>query len=292
MKKHAGALAQEIEKKISVLYPGPIAQHNAWILLEHLTQSDQAHLIALDQIELSSEQQKKLDQWILLLTQQHMPLQYLLGNVPFIDIKILVEPPVLIPRPETEEWCDTLITELKRTLKAELKILDLCTGSGCIGLSLAKAFPQSMVYATDTEQYALSLAQKNATLNHIQNIVFLASDVYEAIPHDQKYDLIVANPPYITQEEWPMLEPEVKNWEASHALVAPDNGLAVINKIITGARAHLKPNSITIPQLWIEIGYQQGRQVSELFKQAGFVDVEVLQDWYSKDRVVIGKLPS
>lgn len=291
MKKHADSWIHEIQTKISEIYPTPIAQHNAWILLEKLTNKTQAHLIARDEIELSGEQQQTLDNWLEKLTKQHMPLQYLLGDVPFINLKLLVEPPVLIPRPETEEWCDTLITELKKTNKTILTILDLCTGSGCIGLALAKAFPQSTIYATDTEDHALSLARKNAVLNAIENIIFIKSDIYQNIPKDIPFDLIVANPPYIAPEEWQTLEPEVKDWEDKHALVAENQGLDIIQKIVTDAPRFLKPG-LTVPQLWIEIGYQQGDQVSALFKNAGFVEVEVLQDWYSHDRVVIGKLKS
>jgi len=265
----------------AVFHNTAAAEHAAWWLLQKLTEMPYSTVLLTKEITLTAEQEKTLDQWLYEMVHDHKPLAYILGTVPFLDLTLVVEPPILIPRPETEEWCNTLIKQLQTTRITN--ILDLCTGSGCIVLAVAQAFPQAHVTAVDIVPHALELTQKNAQRNGIANITYVLSDLYTNVTA-QKYDLIVSNPPYITEVEWNSVELSVKNWEDPGALLAADDGLALIKRIITQAPPFLNANG----QLWIEIGYQQGPAVKELFITHGFSKVTVLKDYNGNDRVVHG----
>lgn len=289
LKKNIPTLLHEITHHLQPLYDSKVtAAQNAWYLLEKLTGLVEEQLIVVKEIALSDGQEKTLRNWLEQLINQHMPLQYILGSVPFLDTTIFVEPPILIPRPETEEWCAKLIETLKKNNLKKLTILDLCTGSGCIALALAKAIPESFVTGTDIHEKALALAEKNRASNNITNAEIIYSDIYTGIPAGKKFDIIVGNPPYIALDEWQNLQPEVKDWEDKTALVAPEQGLAIISKIIAQAPQFLKGSNITMPTLWLEIGYQQGKIVKAMIEQAGFTKVAILQDLYGNDRVVTG----
>ena len=277
------------------------AEHNAWFLLEHITQKNRAALMAHPELHLTPEQENQLETWVKEITLSNKPIQYILGTIPFLDLTIKVRPPTLIPRPETEEWCATLIETLRSFARSnfsihpswpdtrnerEIKILDLCTGSGCIALALAHAFPKSTVYASDISAQALELAQENAQLNNISNVTFLQSDLYTALPH-QRFDLIVSNPPYITPEEYQNLDPSVAQWEDEKSLVALEHGLKIIHEIIKKAPDFLEKHEQPFPQVWIEMGYRQADSVCSLFEKNNFTP-HVLRDLYGNDRVVTG----
>lgn len=278
------AIAQEL----STYYGNKIlGLKSAWDLIEHLTKKNRAFLIAHNP-KLSERDIHCIKNWVQEIITQHKPIQYIIGTMPFLDLNLNIEPPVLIPRSETENWCHNLIEEIKKTSYYPQTILDLCTGSGCIALALAQAFPKSSVYASDISEKALNLTQKNAKKNIIQNITILKSDLYQNLPQNIKYDLIVSNPPYITPDEYLELSPSVLNWEDSRALTTKDNGLSIIKHIIEKAPSFLAKCTQEIPQLWIEIGYHQGKAVSELMKKSK-LQPKILQDLYGHDRVVTGK---
>ncbi len=266
----------------------------AWWMIEAITKKSKNQLIVQDNILLTDKQLRTLNTWIKKQVNEHTPLHYLIGSVPFLDVEILLEPPILIPRPETEHWCGELIERLRMLGNTPLTILDMCTGSGCIALALAKALPHATIYATDISKKALALAQKNAQHNEITNITFLQSDLFQDIPHTMHFDIIVSNPPYVSQAEWHTLEPSVKDWEDKHALVAPQHGLGILEKIILQAPQFLQPNKQlaqkNIPQLIVEIGHKQGHAVSKLMQQAWFGNVQIIKDLAGKDRVVCGRV--
>lgn len=271
-----------------------LSQQYAWWMVEAVTGLRQTQLVADDTLTLTSEQQQTITSWIKQQVEEKMPLQYLLGYVPFINLEILVEPPILIPRPETEEWTLALIQQLKQLSDQKITILDIATGSGCVALALAQALPASTLWATDISQEALSLAQKNADHNKVANVSFLVSDVCNQIPATHKFDLIVSNPPYIAESEWKTLDPAVTRWEDKHALIADHNGIAIIERIIKDARHFLKHNKElaekNIAQLVIEIGYQQGKAVAALMKQYDYTNIQIHKDLEGKDRVVSGRI--
>ncbi len=284
-------LASVTEQLLPVYKNHDAALHTAWLLLEKLIHMNRVQLLTMHTLKLSHEQDEQLAQWLYAITHEHMPVQYILGSVEFLTTTIAIKPPILIPRPETEAWCAQLIDRYKPVADKKLSVLDLCTGSGCIALALAHAFPHAQIYATDTSDQALACARDNMNHNAITNVTVLKSDLYQEIPDTLSFDLIVANPPYIASEEWPLLDPEVKNWEDWHALVAHEGGLAIIKKIIQQAPLFLSSSRILpLPaQVWIEIGYRQADDVCFLFTEQGFTNIHVLRDAHNRDRVVIGE---
>lgn len=286
-------LIAEIKTELEPFYESAAhAQTVAWWLLEGITRKSKTKLIVDIYITLSDDQKKQLGHWIMLHTKEHYPLQYLLGFVPFGSLEILVEAPTLIPRPETEEWCGSLINYLEPISKEPLRILDMCTGSGCIALWLAKALPHALVYGVDISDAALNLAQKNAAHNNITNVRFLKSDLFTMLNKDTPFDLIVTNPPYISSDVWDELSPTVALWEDRGALVAGSQGMEYINKILAQAHYYLtKQSPLTehgLPRLVMEIGYDQAQRTRDLFTEAGFAKVMVLTDSAQRDRVVSG----
>jgi len=271
-----------------------LARHYAVWLIESITGKKEITLLTEREIAWTETSQKTLEEYLEKLTQQNMPLQYLLGSTPFLDLDILCKPPVLIPRPETEEWCSNLIEQLKPLGNQPLWILDLCTGSGCIALALANAFPKAKVYGSDISDAALALAHKNALHNHLDNVTFLRSDLFLNIPKSFSFDLIVSNPPYIPQKDWPTLEKSVAQWEDKNALIASDNGLSLIKKIIDEAPAYIKPNDMlkefNIPQLMLEIDYTHGKAVAEYMNHHDYHNVIIHKDLEGKDRVASGSI--
>jgi release factor glutamine methyltransferase len=280
-----------------------LSTQQAWWLLEFVTDKSRAQLqfpcqplrppklcakdgkpCAQADEQLTSEQQQNLDNYIEQIAVHHKPLAYILGWVPFLDLKLFVTPPTLIPRPETESWVYELITMIKLSGKDDLIILDIGTGSGCIALSLAQAFPTAQVYAIDIAQSALDLAVKNAAANNITNITFIQSNLFTSLPTDLKFDLIVSNPPYIDPAA--QLEKSVLNWEDHGALFAHNQGMQIIEQIVTQAKNHLKENAALPYQLVMEIDVSQGIIVKKLLGQHGFKKVEIRKDQFDRDRTV------
>jgi len=289
------SVIHDIANRLQVAYNDQVlCNQYAWWLLESLTGKSRAHLIEHTNLALTSGQQATLASWLKKLIDEKFPLQYLLGSVPFCGVEILVEPPVLIPRPETEEWTMRLINKLQKIMTPKIAILDLCTGSGCIAIALAQALPNASIFASDIEDHALRMAEKNCIHNKTSNVTIIKSDLFESIPKDLAFDLIVGNPPYIAPEEWQELDPSVKNWEDKRALVASDHGLNIIAAIIHHAPAFLKPNdeleNSGIPQLVLEIGFRQAGQVKELFGQAGYCHIEIEKDLEGKDRLACARV--
>ena len=203
------------------------------------------------------------------------PVQYIVGNVDFYGNIIKVDKRVLIPRRETEELIEKTLKYIKRD---NIKILDLCTGSGCIAITLKKMFPKSLVYASDISSDALSLASENAKLNNVY-INFIQSDLFSNI--NNKYDLIISNPPYISYDE--KIMDIVKNNEPSIALYADNNGLYYYEEILKKIKKYMNSNCV----IAFEIGYNQGEKLKELSKK--YLDKEeiILKDMQGFNRFCI-----
>ncbi|OBZ91204.1 Release factor glutamine methyltransferase [Choanephora cucurbitarum] len=236
-----------------------------------------------------------LDQYVHEHVHHHKPLQYILGTQPFCELDILTRPPTLIPRWETEEWTYKVIDLIKQhdisAMKRPLHILDICTGSGCIALALAKHLPESTVHVTglDISKRAISLAEENLDLHRheLQNSVeFKHQDVFHYPIEETTVDLIVSNPPYVTQEEYAKLDPNVKDWEDIRALVAEEQGTRVHQRIIDLASA-IKPSFS--PFLFMEIGgTHQVSLLKQMMKDKGIKKSTVWKDLAGQDRVVVG----
>ena len=288
-------LIQQISKQLQLVYSDPtLCQQYSWWILEAIIKKNKAQLIAQEIIILNQEQQNSIDEWVDKLVNKKIPIQYLIGSVPFNRVEVLVEPPVLIPRPETEEWCLKLIKQLILLENKEITILDLCAGSGCIALALAKELPQATIYASDLSQQAIALIKWNIAHNKILNVTALHSDLFVSIPRGTQFDLIVSNPPYIALHEWEQLDKSVTVWEDPSALIADHDGLAIIEKIIIQAPRFIKSNSEirekNIAQIIVEIGDQQGQAVIQLMEKAGYNNILVHKDLEQKDRTVSGRI--
>lgn len=300
MKTNVKEIIDNISSKLMPLYQNADQATNiSWLILQFVTDYTKAQLVVNSQINISQLQLKKIEEIIYLHVEKHKPIQYIFKHVPFLNLDINLKPGILIPRPETEHWTNDLIevlesTKLNQKQEHLLTILDLCTGTGCIGLSLAKAFPLSTVYALDISNDAYNLTKINAQQNEIKNIIVLKSDLYKKLPKDIKFDLIVSNPPYISYKRWKKLDPMVKKWENPNALTAKKGGTYLIKKIIKEAPKWLKYNTqlknAGIPQVIIEMDDNQAKKISKLLKHYGFDNIIVKKDIANLDRVIEASL--
>jgi release factor glutamine methyltransferase len=263
-----------------------LAQSYAWQLLEKVTQKTKVALLTKDVCLLTDEQAAWLNDALARLERDE-PLQYILGEVVFLDLAIFVRSPLLIPRPETEAWVADLIQYCRDHGIKPQRILDIGTGTGCIALALAHEFSAAAVIATDINEEALKLVGENAQRNSISNVTCILSDVYDAISAYDTFDLIVSNPPYVCEEDWLTLSPAVTCWEDKNAIIAADAGLALIKKIIGQSHCFLSKSSVH-PMLWLEIDICQGALVEQLLYDAGFKRVTIGKDSTGRDRYVWG----
>lgn len=216
------------------------------------------------------------------------PLQYILGYTEFYGLKIEVGPGVLIPRPETELLVEETVKRISNFdfQIANLKILDLCTGSGCIALAIASAIPGIKVYGIDNSSESIKYALKNAKINNIQNVTFFKSNLFESIGKDFKFDLIVSNPPYVKKSDLSNLQPEVKDWEPLNALDGGNDGLDYYRIIIPEAKNYLKENGFII----LELGISQAESIRKIAEIAGFKNIILIKDYLGIERILTLKL--
>ncbi len=214
------------------------------------------------------------------------PVQYILGEIEFLSLRIKVGPGVLIPRPESECWLEDFISWWqKNRTKSPRRILDLCTGSGCLALALAQRFSDADVTGVDISEDALRFASGNAELNRIDNVTFVRGDLLSAIrPGCGDFDLLISNPPYVSTSEFRKLDSEVNRWEPREALIGGDDGLDFYRRIIPDAYRLLAPQAL----LAFEIGSGQGYAVCELMHEKGFIETRIYKDYAGLDRAVFG----
>jgi len=280
---------QEIIQKLQKNIPNTTqAEQEAWWLLEKVTGLPKAIMITKGSLHLNVSQQKMLNNCIDQRVLEKKPLQYILGTVPFCGLTIDVLPPLLIPRPETEEWVTWLINKIHALPLEPIKILDLCTGTGCIGLALAANLTHAQVSATDNNPTAISCAQNNQMKNDIKNITFYIGDLFSALPPKFTCDLIVSNPPYLSIQEYANASEDVKNWEDISALVAPDNGLAFYKQILEKAPIFLSNSMLkkyNFPTLVFEIGPAQNH-IEKIIAQHQITSFQVFHDMHKQRRWV------
>ncbi|NGX57319.1 MAG: Release factor glutamine methyltransferase [Chlamydiae bacterium] len=242
------------------------------------------HVLSLKRMDLYLDYQRPLNQdevaacrTILSRLGKGEPIQYILGNVNFYYCDFEISPHVLIPRPETELLVDKIVCELKKESLVDKKLWDICCGSGCIGVSLKKALPELEVTLSDISSEAVALSKKNAQSNDV-DVSVLEGDLFA--PFQGKADFIVVNPPYVSHDEYALLSPSVKDFEPSLALIAGDDGCDVYRALARNINKYLNPGG----KLWLEIGYQQGELVKEIFESEGLSEGIVEQDWSGHDR--------
>ena len=254
------------------------AKTDAWILLTYVCKIDRTYYyVHMDDVmspALLAEYEA-----ILSKRAEHVPLQYITGEQEFMGIPFHVNEAVLIPRQDTE----TLVEEALKVVKPGMKVLDMCTGSGCILISILKNVVNVEGFGYDISKQAINVAKENAKLNNV-TAYFERSDLFEEVT--DVFDVIVSNPPYIPTDVIGGLMPEVAVYEPLQALDGKEDGLHFYRRIVKDALRHLKPEGM----LLFEIGHDQGESVSELMREAGYKDVHVVKDLAGNDRVVIGGL--
>ena len=253
------------------------AELDARLLLEFICHTDRNALYAHGDQEIEDE---KMQDFLQLIEKRavHIPLQHLTGEQNFMGLDFLVNEHVLIPRQDTE----ILVEEIMRDLHDGIRILDMCTGSGCILLSLLHYSNDCVGVGVDVSEDALAVARQNADRLAEKQAVFIQSDLFEKV--EGSFDLIVSNPPYIRSQEIAGLMPEVREHEPHLALDGKDDGLHFYREIIKWAILHLKRGG----QLFFEIGYDQGEAVQALLAANGYTEIAVVKDYAGLDRVVYG----
>jgi release factor glutamine methyltransferase len=212
------------------------------------------------------------------------PVQYILGETEFMGLKFKVDKRALIPRPETEILVEQALGELKQMGIVSPKVLDLGTGSGCIAVAIAKALPKADIWASDISTEALQLTRENACLNNVE-IKFIQSDLFDALKlKDDKFDLIISNPPYVSTEEFKFLAKEI-SFEPELALKAGRDGLDFYRRIIAQAADYLKHNGLLI----FEVGVNQAYFVKEMLEQKSFEQLRLIKDYNNIERIVMAK---
>jgi release factor glutamine methyltransferase len=211
------------------------------------------------------------------------PLQYILGNALFGDLELLVDRRVLIPRPETNELIDRIVAHYDECGYKPNSILDLGTGSGAIILLLGKKFPKADLHACDRSYEALQVAHYNAKYHHLEKrIYFSQSSWFNAYHSGKCWDLIVANPPYLSEKEWETAQIEVRNYEPKEALVSFRNGLGDLEIIIRQATKFLNSNGL----LALETGINHHKRLSELAQTSGFRQWKSFSDSFGHPRML------
>ncbi|NDV83922.1 peptide chain release factor N(5)-glutamine methyltransferase [Bacteroides sp. 51] len=267
-----------ITDSLQGLYPRQELQSLAMIVCKDLLGLDDIDIYLRKDIKLSDNQQCLLEQTVKRL-KNHEPIQYIRGTVDFYRLSFHVEPGVLIPRPETEELVDLILKENS----GPVRVLDIGTGSGCIAISLAKHLPDGQVDAWDVSDKALAVARGNAGRLGV-SVNFAQVDVLGVENEDDKYHIIVSNPPYIAEKERGTMDKNVLDWEPDQALFVPDHDPLCfyrhiaqlgLNMLVSGGR------------LYFEINQAYGPETSELLNALNYKDVQLIKDLFGNNRMII-----
>ena len=282
-------IAEAIQKAAETLaaHNVPDAGLDAEFLLRHALGKDRAWLLVHMQDRLDTEVQRSFEQ-IIERRKLREPLQYIIGTQEFWGLLFRVTPDVLIPRPETEFVVEAALTVVKEHDMP--LIVDLCTGSGCIAISLAKELPKARIFATDLSERALAVAQENARLNAVADrIRFLEGDLF--VPMEEldllgRIDCIVTNPPYVPSGDLATLQPEVRDFEPAMALFAGPQGTEIAERIIHRAPDYLRSGGSLIMEMGIGQTAALRKTIEDTHK---FGAIEVVKDLAGIERVITAK---
>ena len=266
------------------------ADNDAWILMETICHVSKVDYFTKMREEVPKEYEEEYFKAIAKRTTRY-PLQYIIGEWEFMGLRFKVNENVLIPRQDTEvlvEYAIRNIVEESAKKGVKLDVLDMCTGTGCIGITIAKNCPDVFVTGVDISEEAVDIAIENAMINNVSNIKFIRSNLFQKLGDDinrvyRQYDIIVSNPPYIKSSEIDKLMPEVKNHEPRLALDGSEDGLEFYRRISIQSLHHLKPDGCIL----FEIGYDQAKPVLELMVRDGYRDLKTIKDLTGKDRVIV-----
>lgn len=269
-----------IRQKLSPIYASEEVESLVRLILEHVTGLNRLQM-HLNQKEVLPESKIMQIMEILNRLCNHEPIQYILGETEFYGLKFSVTPDVLIPRAETEELVDWIISEEKDSCQS---LLDIGTGSGCIPISIDKHAGIDLVEGWDISEEALKIARKNAVRND-SCVLFSLQDIFDTdpIPSTSKWDVIVSNPPYVLTEESALMQQNVVGFEPHLALFVPDHDPLVFYRAIAQfATVHLQAHG----SLYFEINERMGEQTSELLRECGFQDILTRKDLQGKERMI------
>jgi release factor glutamine methyltransferase len=257
---------------------------NAEMLLMFTIGCDRAYFFAHPERELTDDEASRYTD-VVNERARGVPSQYIIGHQEFWGLDFIVNPSVLIPRPETEHLIETVL-ELSKSYRSEtLKIIDVGTGSGAIALALAKEFPEADVHAADISAEALEVARANAARLGFDRVRFHQSDVLADVMHDASFDFVVSNPPYVALTEEDKVQDVVKKFEPRVAVFAGTHGLDVIRRLIPQSREALRAGG----WLLMEVGYSMSESVMELL--GDWDDVHSVPDLQGIPRVIVGRKP-
>ena len=254
----------------------PDAALDAWYLLQMVCKIERSYYYVHGEEDITQDAQKEYEIAVQKRA-EHIPLQYIIGEQEFMGLRFKVNSNVLIPRQDTE----TLVEQVLKIVKPGMKVLDLCTGSGCVLISVLKNAPELTGMGSDISKTALLVAKENAKLHEV-DAEWVRSDLFDNIT--ETFDVIMANPPYIPTGEILSLMPEVRDFEPENALDGGADGLDFYRKIAGQVKDYLNPGGY----VYMEIGYDQGEAVSELMTKAGYGQVVVKKDLAGLDRIVCG----
>ena len=275
---------------LSPVYDRREAASLAWLSISHVCKLERAEYLNLKDTEIPPDKYQSLLK-ILEELKTGKPLQYVIGETEFYGLNFRVNPSVLIPRPETEELVEWILSDIRssKTSIEGLKIIDIGTGSGCIPISLKKNLPEAQLYALDISNEALGVSKQNAVLNQTK-VNFIQADILNLLNEqltDEKFGIIVSNPPYVTDSEKQQMLPNVLQHEPHLALFVPDNDPLIFYKAI--ADFALKHSDIN-GYLYLEINENLGEETAQLLKQMGLKNIELRKDLGGKDRMIRSQL--
>jgi release factor glutamine methyltransferase len=272
-------IAETLEYAAALLAPSPTAHRDAELLLLHTTRLTKADLLTHPERELT-ERQVNHYQAAIARRALHEPVQYITGTQEFYGRLFIVNPLVLIPRPETEHLVETALALTQQPSH----VLDVGTGSGILAITLALELPNATVTAADISAPALAVAQQNARSMGADRVRFLASDLFAKLD-GARFDCIVSNPPYVATSE--VLEAQVRDYEPASALYAGQDGLAIYRRLIPEALGHLEPAG----SLLLEIGHGQRDAIATLLRTSAFSDIRFVDDLQGIPRVAVAQKP-
>jgi release factor glutamine methyltransferase len=280
-----GNVIKSFRTDLKEIYPDSEIQAITELVFEHFLKYSKTELVIKSEHLLDETYIAKIEQ-VLARLKKHEPIQYMIGQTDFYNCKFKVNSSVLIPRQETEELVDWIISEHKNISK--LKILDIGTGSGCIAISLAFNILKSNVFAYDISESALEVARQNAEINNVK-IIFSQINILDLSQNkeNQQFDIIVSNPPYVLFREKDKMHKNVLDFEPGLALFVNDNDPLLFYKaIIHFAKKNLKSGG----KLYFEINESFGNEVTEKYHKSGFTEVVLKKDINGKNRMISGKL--
>lgn len=273
--REAIVLGESILRKADIVD----AKTDSWLLLAMACKIDHTYYYMHIDEEMTEEQAREFEV-LIKKRAERVPLQYITGEQEFMGLTFHVNSNVLIPRQDTE----TLVEEALKVVRPGMKIMDMCTGSGCVLISILENAHDIEGIGYDISKQAINVAKENAKLNEVP-AVFERSDLFEDVVEND-FDVIVSNPPYIPTDVIATLMPEVAEFEPREALDGKGDGLYFYSKILEQCKNYMKPDGYVL----FEIGCTQGDSVSTMMRLAGFSEVHVIKDLARNDRVVMGHL--